>query len=463
MNTRIFVIAAGALILIASTTVHTPASAAEEQSHEHSDEYWTCPMHPTVVQSEPGSCSICGMDLVKRAVVTKPQTTRSTAKPIQIDPVVVQNMGVRTALVRRSHLSRKIRTVGSVVAAEDRLSVVNLRFSGWIEHIHVDETGVLVSEGQALVDVYSPELIAAQEELLLALRTSGANSTLSKSARRKLEFLGLPAWQIQRIEKERVTRPKLTIAAPRQGHVIHKNAVAGARINAGQDIYRIADLSRVWIDTEVYEFDAPWVRVGNSASMEFTSQSGQQSAGSVTFIHPTLNERTRTLQVRLELDNESMAFKPGMFATVEIEAQRREDRLVVPTESIIHSGTRQIVFIVLDLGRYQAREIITGLVGDNNVTEVVSGLNEGDRVVTSGQFLLDSESQLREAVQKMLTKQLESNEAPPKKVAAPPAESAETHDHEGETYWTCPMHPNVVQQEPGKCPICGMDLVEKER
>ncbi|MDP7038794.1 MAG: efflux RND transporter periplasmic adaptor subunit [Myxococcota bacterium] len=470
---------------------------------------WTCPMHPEVVQSQKGTCSICGMNLLKKA--PEPPTkvpTEATPKreikyweapsepeqhfdkpgksvkgislvpvygdvkggrdaSIRIDPVVVQNMGVRTALVQRSHLSRSVRTVGSVVVAEDQLSVVNLRFSGWVERIHVDKIGTQVKEGQPLLDVYSPELVAAQDEFLLALRTSGKESILTKSARRKLHYVGVPEWQIARMEKERRARSKLTIVAPRNGFVLHKNVVAGSRVNAGQDVYRIANLAHVWVETEVYEFDAPWVHIGNAASLEFAYQRGQRFDSQVAFIQPTLHPQTRTMQIRIELDNTSFQLKPGMFATVVIEASRREDRLVVPTEAIIHSGIRQIVFVVLDLGHYEAREINIGLVGDNHMSEVISGLQEGERVVTSGQFLLDSESQLREAVQKMLAIGLEGRQkhGPRIEAAQTNEKNKGTHEHHEhvETYWTCSMHPTIVQETPGTCPACGMNLVEKER
>jgi Cu(I)/Ag(I) efflux system membrane fusion protein/cobalt-zinc-cadmium efflux system membrane fusion protein len=222
-------------------------------------------------------------------------------------------------------------------------------------------------------------------------------------------------------------------------------------------LYRIGDLRKIWVNADVYEFDAPWVEVGQRATMELSFQRGKTYEGSVSYIYPTLSEKTRTLKVRLEFENPGLALKPGMFATVQIEAQRRNDVLVVPTEAIIHSGTRQILFVATDLGKYEKREITTGLVGDRYVTEVLSGVEPGERVVTSGQFLLDSESQLQEAVQKLLEARLQAKER--KAGAHPVSTSAE----EGETYWTCSMHPQIVQEEPGTCPICGMDLVERKK
>jgi Cu(I)/Ag(I) efflux system membrane fusion protein/cobalt-zinc-cadmium efflux system membrane fusion protein len=194
--------------------------------------------------------------------------------------------------------------------------------------------------------------------------------------------------------------------------------------------------------------------------MELSFQAGKKYEGKVSYIYPTLNPKTRTLQVRLEFENPGLGLKPGMFATVQIEAQRKASVLSIPSEAILHSGTRQVVFVAVDLGKYEMREIATGLSGDRNKTEVLSGLTQGERVVTSGQFLLDSESQLQEAVQKLLAARLHAKE---KRVAPDDAPAAHDHGEASETYWTCGMHPQIVQDGPGTCPICGMDLTEKSK
>jgi Cu(I)/Ag(I) efflux system membrane fusion protein/cobalt-zinc-cadmium efflux system membrane fusion protein len=427
------------------------APVAPKAKGERKIKYWVAPMDPNYRSDKPGK-SPMGMDLVP---VYEDGGSGST---LTIDPVVVQNMGVRTALVRRGNATRAIRTVGSIAAAEDRMSVINLRFSGWIDRIHVDETGVKVGKGQPLFDVYSPELVGVQKEYLIAVRTSGATSPLAKSAWQRLSYLGLPDWQIKKIANRGAIQQTLTITAPRAGYVIHKNAVQGARVAAGTDLYRIADLSKVWVEAEVYEFDAPWVALGSAAIVELTYQAGARREGEVSFVHPTLNERTRTLSVRIELANSDLSLKPGMFATVEIAAPAKTERVLIPTEAVIHSGVRELVFVARALGRYEAREIRTGVSGDNGFTEVLEGLEVGERVVTSGQFLLDSESQLREAVAKMLDANLHAKDP---QAAAASTEGAS--EQKGGTYWTCSMHPSVVQDGPGVCPICGMDLVEKKR
>jgi Cu(I)/Ag(I) efflux system membrane fusion protein/cobalt-zinc-cadmium efflux system membrane fusion protein len=433
-------------------------------SVQASDSYYTCPMHPTIVQDTPGTCPICGMDLVpkqKPKEENKTPQAKSLPTVIEVDPVMVQNMGVRVVELKKGPIFRHVRTIGEVEVAEDQISVVNLRFSGWIEKIYADQTGQEVKRGQALFSIYSPELVSAQKEYLLAYNTSGKNSELTKAAADRILLWDIPGSVLDRIVAKQNVKRNLIIRTPRAGYILHKNVVEGARIQAGRDLYRIGNLKKIWVNAEVYEFDAPWIQVGQKASMELSFQQGRTFQGIVNYIYPTLNKKSRTLKVRLEFPNPGIGLKPGMFATVRIEAQRKDNVLVLPTEAIIHSGERQIVFVTKQLGRYQPREIVTGLVGDDRKTEVLSGLTAGETVVTSGQFMLDSESQLQEAVQKLLEARLQA-----KKIDSRVPKTEHTHsedEHPKASYWTCGMHPNIVQDSPGTCPICGMDLVEKKK
>ncbi len=512
--TYVFVVAAAVLVAgIFSQSTHAVAQQDEHPNRpahaEHiGSDIHTCSMHPSIVQDGMGTCPICGMDLIPKKT---PETNNAAARAeksrrkikhwvapmdptfvsdeagkspmgmdlipvyedegeggnptITIDPVVVQNMGVRIKRVAQGPIFRHIRTIGTVDVAEDQLSVVNLRYSGWVERIYVDETGVPVRRGKALFEIYSPELVSAQEEYLLAMRSAGADTPLVKSARRRLEFWNLSKSQIDRIGAEGKAMRTITVVAPQTGYVLLKNVVQGARVKAGTDLYRIGNLAKIWVNAEVYEFDAPWVMLGEKATMELSFQHGKIYKGTVAYIYPTLNPKSRTLTVRLEFDNPGLSLKPGMFATVRIEAQRKDDVILVPTESIIHSGTRQLVFVAVKLGHYEMREITTGLVGDRYTTEVLTGLRKGERVVTSGQFLLDSESQLQEAVQKLLAARLHAKE---KRVRATSSKSVNSDEHDGheghsDKYYTCGMHPQIVQDGPGSCPICGMDLTPKKK
>lgn len=413
-------------------------------SGERKIKYWVAPMDPTFISDKPGK-SPMGMDLV---AVYEDEVTAGDGNVVSIDPVVVQNMGVRIERVTRGSLFRHVRTIGEVEVAEDLMSVVNLRFSGWVEQIHVDKTGDLIEAGQSLFEIYSPDLVASQEEYLLALRSQGSKSELTRSARRKLALFDLDPSDIEAIARSGKVRRALPIRAPRSGYVLHKNIVDGARISAGQDLYVIGDLSMVWVQAEVYEHDAPWVEVGQPAQMEVTYQKGEVIEGSVAYVYPTLNEASRTLTVRLEFPNPDLRLKPGMFATVYIQFRREDNTLVLPTEAILHSGTREIVFVALGDGRFEPREITTGLVGDRHTTQVLSGLSAGEEVVTSGQFLIDSESQLQEAIAKMMARRSGT--------ASDPADMQ--HD---EMLYACPMHPEQTSHELGRCPVCGMDLEER--
>jgi Cu(I)/Ag(I) efflux system membrane fusion protein len=404
-------------------------------------------MDPTFISDKPGK-SPMGMELVP---VYEDGAQSEDSNAIVIDPAVVQNMGVRIARVNRVTLFRHVRTIGEVEVGEDEISVVNLRFSGWVEEIYADKTGDPVEKGEILFDIYSPGLVSAQEELLLAIRTQGPKSPLARSSRRKLELWNIAESDIDAIASKRRVRRALPIRAPRSGFVLEKNITEGGRIQEGSDVYHIGDLSRIWVTAEIYEHDAPWVEVGQPAQMELTYEPGKVIEGRVAYIYPTLDKSTRTLKVRLEFENPGNRLKPGMFATIYIQFQKRDDVLVVPTEAIIHSGIRQLVFVTQDDGHFESREITTGLVGDRDGTEVLSGLSEGDLVVVSGQFLLDSESQLNEAILKMLER---------KKGGA--VASTDSANSDASTIWSCPMHPEIVADAFGRCSICGMDLERRE-
>ena len=446
---------AGLLIIYSPLNNHLTVHASDHSRDQVDQTLYTCPMHPQIVRESPGQCPICGMDLVPQKSPDQGEKEIGEYDQILIDPVTVQNMGVRVETVKKGVVYRHIRTFARVETPDDAFAVVNLRFSGWVEKIWADKHGAYVTKGDKLFAIYSPEALSAQEEYILALKSYGKGHGITQSAENRLRLWDIPDWQIQGISKEMAPRRLITISAPASGFIEHVTLVEGSRISAGKDLYRIINLEKVWLKAEVYDFDAPWVKEGADVQIDFSIPGFSSHKGKLSFIYPTLNFKTRTLTVRLELENPDMKLKPGMIAGMLIYGHSDNDKLIIPSESIINTGKREIVFVTKAPGRYESREVETGLAGDNYVTEVISGLQEGETVVTSGQFLLDSESQLQEAVKKFLDAKLQSGKG---------GHAADTHEHEekedGETLYTCPMHPQILQESAGECPICGMDLVE---
>ncbi len=373
--------------------------------------YWAAPMDPTYIRNEPGK-SPMGMDLIP--VYEEEDGEKLPQSTIKIDPVTVQNMGVRTATVKRMELKKSIRALGTVTYDETKVYAVNLKFDGWIEKLFVDFVGESVRKGQALFEIYSPELVTAQKEYLLAsaqARNLSASTypsvrenaqRLLNAARQRLEYWDLEKGQIKQLEQKGQVRKNLTIYSPANGVVIKKDALAGHYVKAGMHQYEIADLSRVWVDVEVYEYELPYIKKGMPAAMELSYLPGKRFDGTVLFIYPFLNPETRTVKLRLAFDNQEGLLKPDMYANVYIESMIDAEALVIPQEAVIDSGLRKIVFLALGEGKFEPRPVTLGLEGENSTFQVLEGLKEGDTIVTSAQFMFDSESRLREAIQKML-------------------------------------------------------------
>ena len=364
---------------------------------------YICPMHPTVVSDAPGTCPICNMDLVKK------EGTPSQSGQVQIDPVTRQNIGVKTMVVKRQPLTRTIRALGRVDYDETRIMDVNSKLAGWVEQLYVDYTGRWVERGQPLLALYSPELVAAQEEYLTALdyadrmrdeanKDAAQNAAdLLSAARQRLLFWDISAAQITELQKMRRVGRTMPILAPRSGIVTHKDVLEGAHIASGQHLYRIADLSVVWIYADVYEYEMAWISKGQRAEVALTHSPGERFDGKVDYIFPFMNQKTRTVQVRMAFANADGALKPDMYAHVVIRPEVARDALVVPAQAVIHSGTRRIVIIAHGNGKFEPHEIRTGVETEGGY-EVLSGLKPGDQIVTAAQFLIDSESNLRAAL-----------------------------------------------------------------
>jgi len=373
--------------------------------------YWVAPMDPTYIRNEPGK-SPMGMDLVP--VYEEEGEDKEPASTIRIDPTTIQNMGVRVRTVKRKPLIKYIRTFGNITYDERRIYAVNTKFNGWIEKLHVDFIGETVTKGQPLFDIYSPELITAQEEYLLALEH---NSSLKESpyedirkgaqrlveaSRTRLRYWDLSNQQIAALENTGEVQKILTIYSPATGVVIKKSAFQGHYVKAGEHQYDIADLSKVWVDVEVYEYEFPWIKKGMPAEMQLSYLPGKTFMGKVLYVYPFLSAKTRTAKLRLEFPNPDYQLKPDMYANVNLKSAVSEETLVVPQEAVIDSGVRKVVFVVLGKGKFQPREVKLGLEGNDDEFQVLEGLEENEQIVISGQFMLDSESRLREAIQKML-------------------------------------------------------------
>jgi RND family efflux transporter MFP subunit len=373
--------------------------------------YWTSPMDPTYISNEPGK-SPMGMDLVP--VYEEEGEGKEPASTIRIDPVTMQNMGVRFGRVQRKALTKDIRTVGNIIYDETKIFKVNIKFSGWIEKLYVDFVGEDVKKGQPLFDIYSPELVTTQEEYLLALnqyeslsnssypRVREGSRRLLEASRTRLRFWDLTEKQIEAIGKTGKTKKTLTVYSPATGVVTQKDAFEGHYVKEGEHQFEIVDLSSVWVGVDVYEYELPWVRKGMAAEMDLSYIPGKRFKGKVLFIYPYLDPKTRTAKLRLAFPNPGYQLKPGMYADIYLKSVVATDSLVIPQEAVIDSGVRKIVFVALGEGKFQPRDVNIGLEGNDNEFQVLEGLSEGEEIVLSAQFMLDSESRLREAIQKML-------------------------------------------------------------
>lgn len=323
---------------------------------------------------------------------------QSAETPIRITSRQASLAGVTFAVAREAPLERTVRAVATVARDERRLGVVSARVDGWIERLYVEETGRWISEDEPLLELYAPDLVTAQEELLLARRlgATAAGDSLISAARRRLSYWDISEQQIAELERTGVARRTLTLRSAFPGHVIEKHVIEGQRIRAGDDLFRVADLSSVWIEPSIFERDLPLVALGQTAEVAFEALPGERFEGRVTFIHPTLDDRTRTVRVRIELTNPGFRIKPMMYGTVRIEAAA-PPTVTVPLTAVLPTGDRDLAF-VLRGGEVLPREVTVGERGDRTVS-VLDGIAAGDTVVASATFLFDSESSLAAAMQ----------------------------------------------------------------
>jgi RND family efflux transporter MFP subunit len=528
----ILILVVGILIGAVATYLIVPKTTKTERvSQEGETQLYSCGMHPEVISEEPGDCPICGMKLTPikssaqagevgaerkilywRApmdpteIYDKPGKSKmgmdlvpvyegdeaGGAGSFVIDGSVQQNMNLRLAKVEFREIQTVIRAYGRVTYAQDKEFSINTKINGWVERLYVSTTGQRVRNGEPLLEIYSPELVSTQEEYLLALSNyeklqSSPYESVRGNAKRmlslavdRLEYWDIPADEIEKLEATGKARRTILLRSQVSGVVIHKGVFEGDKVGPGMDLFHVADLTKIWVEASVYESELALLKEGQKAELELDHILGQKIEGKVDFIYPYIDQKSRANNVRLVFDNPDSSLKPDMYATVRIHSPVAEHTMAIPTEAIIHSGQRNIVFVTKGDGKFEPREVKAGAESDDGFTQILSGLFEDEMVVVSGQFLLDSESQTREAIAKMRAAQAQKPmEASQEAVehtheypAQPEVERASVeHVHEIQDsmsfqidpnkLYACPMHPAFITTDPeARCPECGMKLVK---
>jgi len=411
MNVVRWVLFGGLLVLaLASTVSYVLWRRGESTSHLATARYH-CPMHPTYTSDRPGECPICGMDLEPIPAGAATQTASdSNGVPgltaVTLDPERVQMIGVRTAAVERRAVGQRVELVGFVAPDEGLLREVQIRVPGWIVELHVSRTGARVLDGAPLLTIDSPELSQSEQEYLIESGNHGAPARDSSghgheagapsAALLRLRRLGVPEVEIQRLERERVPRQRLTLMSPVNGTVLERNVTQGQYVGPGTTLFTVANLSRVWVMADLYEMDLGRIHVGDPAVFVTEGIPGRTFRSRVEFVYPTVSTETRTVKLRLALDNPTGALRPGMYGRVTLRA-RPSAAMAVPVESVVRTGDETYVFVARAGGRFEPRRVVTGS-QDGEWTQILSGLAVGDTVVASASFLIDSESRLKAAI-----------------------------------------------------------------
>ena len=391
-----------------------PVTASEEPStmDERAADLYTCGMHPDVIRHEPGPCPICGMKLVRR----KSDTEEESGDGVRVAQGFLQNFAVRTTVVERGSLPVSIRTVGVLAHNEERLVSVNTKFEGWIEKAYVNNVGESVAAGDLLFEIYSPQLVTTQREYLAAmeyaarLAAKGAYpeaiaraESLLDAARERLRYWDIGDAQIDALEDAGEASRTLRFFAPASGFIVAKmgDSLAGMKLEPGMTVLKIADHSTLWAEAKFYEEDLRHVHEGTPASIEVDAFPGRTWDGRILFFRSAVDAETRALTGFIEIDNADLALRPMMYVDVSIRAEGVADALIVPAESVLHSGERSVVVVARDDRSFEPREVTLGLASEG-MQVVTSGLEAGERVVVSSQFLIDSESNLKAAIAQLL-------------------------------------------------------------
>jgi Cu(I)/Ag(I) efflux system membrane fusion protein len=401
------------------------ASKDEHAGHEHAGKYY-CPMHPQIVSDQPGQCPICSMSLVPMKASGSKTTAASDAPAVSGLASVeapadrVQAIGIRVEAAQRSALAPSLRAVARIAADESRLARIHVRFSGYVEKLFVAEQGAPVKKGQPLAAIYSDEVFRIEQELLQA---KDWGDGLAERARRRLGVLGIGADEIAATVKRGKASEVVTIRSPVAGYVVGLNVVQGDRVDPDRELFDVADLSRVWAIGDVYERDVGRVKPGLAAALTLDAYPGKRFDGRIEYVYPRLEPETRTLPVRVAFANAQGALKPGLFGTVEIGLPAKTG-VTVPSEAVIDTGDRRYVFVETAPGHFDPRVVTAGERSGERI-EILDGVAAGERVASSGNFFIDSESRLKASI-------AQAPSAAPAAVgkAAPPAGSGPDCDVE---------------------------------
>jgi Cu(I)/Ag(I) efflux system membrane fusion protein len=391
-----------------------PSATGAAAAAQSKPQYWYDPMHPAEHFDKPGKSPFMDMQLV-------PKYSKDAAPgSIAVDSRVVQNLGLRLAKVDQGSFARVVDTVGSVAVDEHRIEAVQVRQPGWVERLGVRAAGDPVRRGQLLAGIYSPDLLATQQELLIALGTN--DPALIEASRRRLALFGLSETQIVRVEKTRQVERQVDYYAPFDGYVLELGIRQGAEVQPGAMLFQLADLNSVWVTAEVAEAQAAWLKQGDRAEIEVPALPGERFEGQVDYLYPELTQATRTLKVRVVVKNPRKHLRPGMFATAYFQSKTQDHALTVPSESVIKTGTRSFVIVADDDTHFRPARVRVGA-EQGGRSEILEGLTLGQNVVASGQFLIDSEANLRGAFDNLGSNESRNDDAKPMMMPAPSMKS----------------------------------------
>ncbi len=420
----ILVVGLGFILIKFNLVQNILGAFSQGTTQESKSALYVCPMHPTYTSDRPGDCPICGMRLVKkegsknakiveRKMPMDMEEGKEESFKLEIDPAKQQYIGIKVTKAIKKDAKKEIKALGTIVPDETKLTHIHTKFSGYVHHVFADYEGKLIQKGQPLFTIYSPELVSTQEEYLLALEAEKKlkgnrfpeidkfPSALLEAARRRLELWDITSEQIDKLRETKQATKELTIYSHVGGFITKREVFEGTEVAPHETLYDIVDLSKVWVLVEVYEVDLPLVMLGQTATVNFQYGNEKPLTGKITYISPTIDPTTRTAKVRLEVNNPGFNLKPDMYVNAVILSDVGK-QVVVPTRAVIDSGERKIVFVKSGKGQFTPQEVELGPeVNDERV--IYSGINDGDEVVTDGNFLLDSESNLETALQQMKT------------------------------------------------------------